>query len=126
MPGKAKGTITRKLTPVRKQLETDILAAAQKTGCTTGKWLLFVGIEDVDFVWGKVARGTAEEELGVAAKVAAKGMDGDEGKGRLICVYTVDFEDKRDVGRVLRGLKERGLLRGGDGGERVIYYKCGE
>ena len=112
MSGKAKSTITRKLTPMRKQLEIDIMAAAQKTGCTTGKWLLFVGIEDVDFVWGKVARGTAAEELGVAAKVAAKGADGEGGKERLICVYTADFEDRRDAGRVLRGLKEKGLLRG--------------
>lgn len=125
MAGKSKATATRKITPVRKQLEADILSAAQQTGCTTGKWMLFVAREDVDYVWGKVAQGTAEDELGVAAKVAAA-AGGEEGRERLICVYTRDFEDKVDVGRVLRGLKGMGLLLNGDGNERVIYYKCGE
>lgn len=129
MPGKAKATITRKVTPLRKELEKDLLAAAKERKCTTGKWMLFPTVEDVDYVWGKVAKGTAERELGVAAKVAA-GEDGGEGDGwarRLICVYTKDFADAEDVKRVLLGLKETGLLRGDDGGEgRGIYYKCGE
>lgn len=126
MPGKAKGTITRKVGPLRKQLEVDILDTAKKMGCTTGKWLLFVGLADVDYTWGRVARGTAENELGVAAKVAVNaGEDGDE-KGRLICVYTKDFGDKADIKRVLKKLKELGLLRRADDAERLIYYKCSE
>ena len=123
MSGKSKGVITRKITPLRQRLEADILSTAQRTGCTTGKWMLFVAGEDVDHVWAEVAKGTAEDELGVAAKVAAAG--GDEGRERLICVYTRDFEEKVDVARVLKGLKVMGLLRNGDGNERVIYYKCG-
>jgi len=129
MPGKAKANITRKVTPLRKQLEKDLLAAAKERECTTGKWMLFPTVEDVDYVWGKVAKGTAEGELGVAAKVAAmeNGGEGDGGGRRLICVYTKDFGDAEDVKRVLLGLKEMGLLRGDDGGEgRGIYYKCGE
>ena len=85
--------------------------------------MLFVAGQDVDSVWAKVAKGTAEDELGVAAKVAAAG--GDEVRERLICVYTRDFEERVDVGRVLRGLKGMGLLMNGNGNERVIYYKCG-
>ena len=126
MPGKAKGTITRKVSHLRKQLEVDILKTAQKKGCTKGKWLLFVGIADVDYAWGRVANGTAENELGMAAKVAANGGEDSDRKGRLICVYTKDFDNKEDVRRVLKKMKELGLLRGGDAGERVIYYKCGE
>lgn len=126
MPGKAKGTITRKIAPLRKQLEADILSTAQKTGCTTGKWLLFVGIADVDCTWGRVAKGTAENELGVAAKVAANGAEDKDGKGRLICIYTRDFEDKPDIKRVLKKLKELGFLRRADNEERLIYYKCGK
>ena len=129
MPGKAKGAITRKVTPLRKQLEIDLLAAAKERKCTTGKWMLFPTVEEVDYVWGKVAKGTAEGELGIAAKVAAAEDEGevDGGKRRLICVYTKDFEDAEDVKRVLLKLKEMGLLRGEDGGEgRGIYYKCGE
>lgn len=129
MPGKAKGTVTRKVTPLRKQLENDLLAAAKERECATGKWMLFPTVEDVDYVWAKVAKGTAEGELGVAAKVAARedGVEGDGGARRLICVYTKDFADAEDVKRVLLGLKGQGLLRGDDGGEgRGIYYKCGE
>jgi len=129
MPGKAKAIITRKVTPLRKQLELDLLSAAKERKCTTGKWMLFPTVQDVDYVWSKVAKGTAERELGVAAKVAAMedGGEGDSGARRLICVYTKDFADAEDVKRVLLGLKAMGLLRGDDGGEgRGIYYKCGE
>ena len=126
MPGKAKGTITRKVAPLRKQLEVDILETAKKMGCTTGKWLLFVGTADVDYTWGRVARGTAENDLGVAAKVAVNAGEGGDERGRLICVYTKDFRDKVDIKRVLQKLKELGLLRRADNGERVIYYKCGK
>lgn len=91
--------------------------------------MLFPTVVDVDYLWGQVAKGTAERELGIAAKVAAmeNGGEGDGGARRLICVYTKDFADAEDVKRVLLGLKELGLLRGDDGGEgRGIYYKCGE
>ena len=91
--------------------------------------MLFPTVEHVDFVWGKVAKGTVEGELGVAAKVAAAESEDevDGGKRKLVCVYTKDFGDKEDVERVLLGLKGMGLLKGEDGGEgRGIYYKCGE
>ena len=126
MPGKAKGTVTRKVAPLRKQLEVDIFDAAKKMGCITGKWLLFVGPADVDYTWGKVARGTAENKLGVAAKVAVNAGEDGSGRERLICVYTKDFGDKDDIKRVLKKLKELGLLRRADDGEKPIYYKCGE
>ena len=122
MPGKAKATIKRKIAPLRKQLETDILTTAKDKGCKTGKWLLFVGLDDVDYAWGRVAKGTAEDDLGVSARVAAKEADGeDESKGgRLICIYTKDFENKEDAKRVLKKMKELGLLRGKYDSERVI------
>ena len=126
MPGKAKGTITRKVAPLRRQLELDIFDTAKKTGCITGKWLLFVGVADVDYTWGRVARGTAENKLGVAAKVAVNAGEDGNGRERLICVYTKDFGDRADIKRVLMKLKELGLLRRADDGEKLIYYKCGE
>jgi hypothetical protein len=78
----------------------------------------------VDDVWGVVARATAANDLGVAAKVAPK--DDDEGRmgaARLICVYTRDFRDKDDVARVLTRLRELELVRTNG---RPVYYKCGE
>ena len=86
--------------------------------------------ENVNAVWESVAIGTASGQLGIGAKVGS-----DEGKGRRIarvcCVYTADFADEGDVRRVLEGLVERGLVGrryngAGEGGERGIYYKCGE
>ena len=126
MPGKAKGTVTRKVAPLRKQLEVDIFDAAKEMGCITGKWLLFVSPADVDYTWGEVARGTADNELGVAAKVGVNPGEDGNWRDRLICVCTRDFRDKADIKRVLQKLKELSLLRRADDGEKLIYYKCGE
>ena len=88
--------------------------------------MLFPMPEEVDRTWEAVAQGTARGELGIAAKVAT-----DEGGGdrvpRLVCVYTADFADKKDVRRVLEGLVEMGLVkkRGVMGEERGVFYKCG-
>ncbi|MCJ1259951.1 hypothetical protein MMC24_007790 [Lignoscripta atroalba] len=125
MKGRPKGAITRKLTPLRKTVEEQLLAAAKETRCTSGKWMLFPMPEEVDRTWEAVAQGTARGELGIAAKVAT-----DEGGGdrvpRLVCVYTADFADKKDVRRVLEGLVEMGLVkkRGVMGEERGVFYKC--
>ena len=125
MAGKAKGTIGRKLTPLRKQLEADLYAAAKEKGCTSGKWMLFPMADDVNRSWSLVATATAAGELGHAAKVAT-----DDGSGnvtpRLICIYTEDFSDKEDVKRVVGRLVEMGLVNGKGpmGEEKGIYYKA--
>lgn len=85
--------------------------------------MLFPQPADVNRVWGLVAAATAKGELGIAAKVATDGGDG-ERVSRLVCVYTGDFSDGGDVRRVVEGLVGMGLV--GTGGERGVYYKCGE
>lgn len=124
MAGKAKGTITRNVTSLRKKLETDLFAAAQEKGCRTGKWMLFPGPDYVNSSWSLVATATANNELGIAAKVATD--EGNPNKDRLICVYTENFEDKKDVKRVLGRLHAMGLCnRNGALGEgQAIYYKA--
>lgn len=125
MAGKAKSAIGRKLTPLRKQAEADLYAAAREKGCTSGKWMLFPMADDVNRFWSLVATATAAGELGHAAKVAT-----DDGSGnvtsRLICIYTEDFSEKEDVRRVLERLVEMGLVKrkGPMGEERGIYYKA--
>ena len=125
MAGKAKSTIDRKLTSLRKQTEADLYAAAKEKGHTSGKWMLFPMADDVNRIWSLVATATANGELGHAAKVAT-----DDGSGnvrpRLICVYTEDFSDKEDVRRVLERLVDMGLVKrkGPMGEERGIYYKA--
>lgn len=125
MAGKAKSAIGRKLTPLRKQAEADLYAAAREKACPSGKWMLFPTAADVDRVWSLVATATAARELGHAAKVAT-----DDGSGnvtpRLICIYTEDFSDGADVRRVLERLVRMGLVKGKGpvGEERAIYYKA--
>lgn len=87
--------------------------------------MLFRKAEDIDQTWEVVARATANNELGIAAKVAPRPEEesNNERSERLICVYTKDFRDLEDVRRVARELKRLGLIppRG-----RPLYYKPGE
>ncbi|KAL8720105.1 MAG: hypothetical protein Q9225_002981 [Loekoesia sp. 1 TL-2023] len=125
MVGKAKASITRKLTPLRKSLEEELLAKAKEKNFTSGKWMLFPYPEDVNGQWAIVAEATVNRELGTAAKVAPDSGDGDR-TPRLICVYTKDFSDMEDVKRVLERMVELGLVKkkGAMGEERGIYYKA--
>lgn len=125
MAGKAKASITRKLTPLRKTLEEKLLAKAKEKNFTSGKWMLFPTAEDVNSQWAIVAEATVNRELGTAAKVAPNSGDGDR-TPRLICVYTKDFSDMEDVKRVLSRMVELGLVKqkGAAGEERGIYYKA--
>jgi hypothetical protein len=75
----------------------------------------------VSHAWEIVAHAVATNQLGLGAKVSPKREDPETGN-RLICIYTDDFSDKEDVIRVLRKIKELGLLPHG----RPIYYKCGK
>lgn len=110
--------LTRKLNPLRKVLEQNIFAAAQETGVTSGKWMLFPSAEWVDSTWKTVVTAMDEGKLGSTAKVAT---DDGSPHARLICVYTDDFGDTEDVKRVLRGLAEKDLVTSES---RPIYYKC--
>lgn len=85
--------------------------------------MLFCPPDEVNEVWEIVAKATANNELGIAAKVAPKPEDEDPRNDRLICVYTTDFSDKADVGRVLQKLRELRLV---EARGRPIYYKPGE
>lgn len=151
-PGKAAGSITRMLRNERVKLEMDIRDLAKTQGVTAGKWMLFPSASDVDRVWAIVAKGVWENQLGSAAKVATAIEDAapssaesseanDNGMSttrkdrdrsqRLICIYTADFSDQADVLRVLRAIKDLGLLLDDHGtaaspgpAMRTIYYKC--
>ena len=83
--------------------------------------MIFCPSEEVNAIWAVVAKATANNELGIAAKVALD--DGsDRRKERLMCIYTKDFSDLEDVRRVITKMRDLGLVetRG-----RGIYYKCG-
>lgn len=78
--------------------KTDILAMAQTRGCTSGKWMLFVHETQIDEAWALVATETAKYHLGYASKVATNDGHSDL---FLICVYTYDFNDLKDVRQVM-------------------------
>ncbi|KAI1848334.1 hypothetical protein JX266_005640 [Neoarthrinium moseri] len=97
----------------------DILALAHALHVRTGKWMLFCDVHAVNEVWGIVAKATANNELGIAAKVATR-SELDPRTERLICVYTTDFIDRSDVERVARKLKQLGLVKAYG---KPLYYK---
>lgn len=82
--------------------------------------MLFPTYAEVNATWAPIARATAENDLGIAAKVATDHGQGDR-VSRLICVYTADFGDMADVRRVLKMMVELGVV----GRSSTIYYKCG-
>jgi hypothetical protein len=118
-PDAPRGSITRKVTPARKEAVKRILQAAKDRGVCHGKWLLFPYANDVNKIWRKVAEAVNAGEFGDAAKVATDG--GNDDPVRVICIYTQDFSDKKDVRRVLEAINDRGLLSKG----RAISYKPG-
>lgn len=121
-PSLAPATITRRLKPEREWLEDSLSALAKTCAVTNGKWMLFPMPDDVDRVWAIVAKGTLEGRLGSAAKVAT--ADSDDGKpARLICVYTEDFTDVKDVKQVLKEMRRLNLV-GIEQGAKWVYYKC--
>ena len=85
--------------------------------------MLFCPATEVNEVWEIVAKATAHNELGIAAKVAPRSPLEDPRKDRLLCVYTADFTDRADVGRVLQKLRELKLV---EARGRPIYYKPGK
>lgn len=86
------------------------------------QWMLFVEPALVNDVWATVARATVRNELGISAKVAPREATS-LSKDRLVCIYTYDFSDRQDIGRVLGRLRELELVRSGPG-RRQIYYKA--
>ncbi|TVY83098.1 UPF0696 protein-like protein [Lachnellula suecica] len=118
-PNSAKATVTRAVNVQRDVIVKQLLDYAIDLHCTSGKWMIFCPPEEVNAVWGVVARATANNELGIAAKFAPD--SGDDRKPRLMCIYTKDFSDEDDVTRVINKLRGLGLVetRG-----KPIYYKC--
>ncbi|KAJ3496032.1 hypothetical protein NLG97_g2961 [Lecanicillium saksenae] len=138
--GKPPSTTEKEKIHERSQASLDILHLAHVGKVRAGKvraqygvmlflltffyqWMLFCDVSEVNEVWDIVAKATANNELGIAAKVAPRPEMDDTRKDRLICIYTKDFMDKVDIGRVVQRLKE---LRLTDNNSKRIYYKPGE
>ncbi|HJJ53219.1 MAG TPA: DUF1917 domain-containing protein [Methanocorpusculum sp.] len=76
-----------------------------------GKWLIFVGPEEVDVAWQRVRDATIEGRLGIGAKVStAKENDDSHDDRKVIYVFTENWADEPDVMRVRAELKELGFI----------------
>lgn len=87
------------------EAEKEEVAALADAG-VTGKWMPFTDPEWVRGVWADIVAATEAVRLGFKAKFAT---DHKPGKGVLICVYTTDWRDQRDVARVLGELRAMGI-----------------
>ncbi|KAF2972057.1 hypothetical protein GQX73_g1545 [Xylaria multiplex] len=119
-PGVPRDLLVQETRKAGKDAAKDILDLAKGLRVTCGKWMLFCAVFEVNDVWEIIAKATANNELGIAAKVAAK-SNADQRTERLICVYTADFSDKKDVTRVAKRLKQLGLVK-----NKPLYYKPGQ
>ncbi|KAL2279108.1 hypothetical protein FJTKL_13681 [Diaporthe vaccinii] len=109
------GRLSAKIKEEGRQFTDEILQLAGQLGVTEGKWIIWPAPQHCNDVWAKVARATADGELGIAAKISPRE---EPDRNRLVCVYTRDFNDKDDVARVLNRLKELDLVR-----QKQICYK---
>jgi len=82
-----------------------------------GKWLIFRSKEKIDKLWEKIRLRTILGFLGNSAKVStAKPNPNSSSKSFVICVYTYDSNDKKDVKRIRKELKNLGI-------KEVIRFK---
>lgn len=77
----------------------------------SGKWLIFVDPKNVDEVWLKIKKAVEEGKLGSSAKVATAKPSPLAGKSnaKVICVYTYDWTDEKDVKRIREELRKLGV-----------------
>ncbi len=83
-------------------------------GENSGKWLIFAPTEQVDEIWDKIKNAVKNGLLGNRAKVApirSARVDEFTGKQRqVICVYTYDWKDEKDVMRIREELRKLGVI----------------
>lgn len=79
----------------------------------SGKWMIFPHLTEVDIVWTIIEKAIEQGQLGDTAKVALGSgafISGDREKDdRVICIYTYDSEDRRDLLRILRQIRNLGI-----------------
>ncbi|KAJ5248203.1 hypothetical protein N7524_012163 [Penicillium chrysogenum] len=66
---KTTAALTRKLNPMRRELERGILDLARETGVIGGKWMLFPTVDQVDEVWGLLLELWRRGSLGMWRKL---------------------------------------------------------
>lgn len=93
----------------------------QRDSKNGGKWLIFVPVERVDQMWVKIKSATEAGKLGEMSKVATAkdNPNAINSSIKVICVYTYDWVDEKDVMRIREELRQLGVTR-------KIPYKADE
>ena len=93
----------------------DCPAAEGADASATGKWLVFVPAGRIDWWWEQIRLATEQGRLGISARISAKAATARVSelavspRMKLICVYTRNWQDRDDVRRVLRQLRDLGV-----------------
>ena len=77
----------------------------------TGKWLVFCSPDTIDITWKAISDNTKKGKLGPEAKCSTKMGQKKDGNDYVICVYTRDHEDVKDVMRVREQLRLLGVTK---------------
>lgn len=79
----------------------------------SGKWLIFVPIDQIDNMWEIVKRATIDGLLGGVSKVATalENPTAKDNNIKVICVYTYDYEDVDDVFSIRKTLTKLGFVK---------------
>jgi hypothetical protein len=87
--------------------------AYPKTTSRSGKWLIFVHVDQVDAAWRKVRLANEKGLLGDRARVSTGRNPNplvQDPNARVIGIYTYDWKDKKDVMRVRGELRKLGFI----------------
>jgi hypothetical protein len=84
----------------------------------SGKWMVFIKLDEVDAFWERVRTALQAGKLGDIAKVATTPNPNKPGgvEYRVVCIYSYDSADENDVWRIRDSLRELGV-------SWEIYYK---
>ena len=100
--------IDKKTSKPLKLTEILIDEISQRTGLLSGKWLIYVQKEHVDKLWDKIEK-LADKGKIWSAKVSTTAHPwASEGK-HVICVYTENYLDERDIMKTREVLRQIGI-----------------
>ena len=78
---------------------------------TSGKWLVFVRAEEIDYWWETIKQLLHQGKLGKVIKsaTAKENPNARTSKQKVIVVYSYDGRDEKDVMRIRESLREAGI-----------------
>lgn len=80
-----------------------------KNNKLSGKWLAFCPENQIDAAWQQIKDATEQGLLGPSSKVSTK--LGKQGNDFVICIYTKNWKNEKDVMRVRGELRELGFTK---------------